>query len=292
MSVLIFGDDQAINVAGYVAAFSGSSVYLATPNRVSLHTVQNDHGLVKIEVAQLGLDDVEQQQFEAAIIVAESGNLRQFIEPLRFSLAGKPMLLAPGGFGGVLRVRRWFEEWSLEPPRLAETTGFPVSGTLVDGVLSSHTVKRSLPLAAATQCETQSLLEIFVLFLPELVASDLQTTSLSNTNHMIHPSVVLLNATRVENGEKFSFYRNGLSPAAGRLIESVDAERIELARRVGAEDLDVREWMIGKLGMETPAMDALLNNLGHLSVGTSLEADSATTALFQDYLTSTYGVGL
>lgn len=344
MPVLVFGDQQAMNVAGYVAAVANTAVYLSSTSRVSLQAVRLDDRLTEVNVEQLTIDEVARKQFEVAIVVTESRNLRQIIEPLRFVLSGKPLLLAPGGFGGVLRVQKWFGEWSLEPPRLAETTGFPVSGTLENGELKSHTLKHSLPFAASTSTETLNLLEVFERLLPELVASDLQTTSLSNTNHMIHPSVVLLNATRVENGEKFSFYRNGLSPAAGRLIESVDAERIELARRIGAEALDVREWMIrfygdegmhgngivecllgfenfepvpsppgldyryiaddvpfglaqwaalaSSLGLSTPAMDALLNNLGYLTAGMPLEADSTTTELFLDFLALTKGVGL
>ncbi|MFJ6415420.1 NAD/NADP octopine/nopaline dehydrogenase family protein [Paeniglutamicibacter sp. NPDC091659] len=342
MSILIFGDQQAVNVAGYVASVSGEMVYLSASNQVPVVAVERDGGVLAVDVIPLSVREAASQQFEAAIVVTESRRLREAIEPLRFALSGKPLLLAPGGFGGVLRVKKWFEEWSLVPPRLAETTGFPVSGTIENGNLRSHTLKHSLPFAAESLVATQELLSLFERYLPELTLSDLSTTSLSNTNHMIHPSVVLLNAIRVENGEEFSFYRNGLSPAAGRLIERIDAERIEIARRVGAEALTVREWMIRfygeegmmgngivecllnfanfervpsppsldyryiaddvpfgvaqwaslarTLGIETPAMDALLGNIELLAVGVPLEADPITTELFLDHLALPKGV--
>ncbi len=344
MPVLVFGDKQAVNVAGYIAAISGAEVILSSPERTEIHAVQVQGEPIEVKISHVEAGDVVDQPFDSAIIVTESRKLRALIEPQRNVLSGKPLLLAPGGFGGVLRVKRWFEEWGIERPQLAEAPGFPVSGTVSEAVLRSHTLKHSLPMAAETQIETEELLRIFSLLLPELVASNLQTTSLSNTNHMIHPSVVLLNAIRVENGEEFSFYRNGISPSVGRLIESVDHERVELARRLGAETLNVREWMLrfygdegmrgdsiveclsgfpnfdhvpsppgldyrylgddvpygvaqwatlaNRLGMKTPAMDGLLNNLGNLSVGTPFWAEQETAELFQDFLANTKGVAL
>ena len=261
MPVLVFGDKQAVNVAGYVAAISGFEVVLSSPERTEVHAVQTQGELVEVSISQVDAGEVVDRPFDSAIIVTESRKLRALIEPQKHLLSGKPLLLAPGGFGGVLRVKRWFEEWDIEPPRLAEAPGFPVSGTVSDAVLRSHTLKHSLPMAAETQIETEALLSIFSVLLPELVASNLQTTSLSNTNHMIHPSVVLLNAIRVENGEEFSFYRNGISPAVGRLIESVDQERVGLARRVGAESLNVCEWMLRFYGAEGMQGDSIVECL-------------------------------
>ena len=344
MPVLVFGDKQAVNVAGYVAAISGHEVILSSPERTDVRAVQVQGELIEVSISHADAGEVVDRPFDSAIIITESRKLRALIEPQRHLLSGKPLLLAPGGFGGVLRVKRWFEEWGIVPPRVAEAPGFPVSGTVRDAVLWSHTLKHSLPVAADAQGETEALLGIFSALLPELVASDLQTTSLSNTNHMIHPSVVLLNAIRVENGEEFSFYRSGISPAVGRLIESVDHERVEIARQIGAEPLNVCEWMLRfygdegmhgdsiieclsgfpnfdhvpsppgldyryvgddvpygvaqwaalahQLGIKTPAMDGLLNNLGNLSAGTPFEAEQETAELFQEFLAITKGVAL
>ncbi|MEE1622572.1 NAD/NADP octopine/nopaline dehydrogenase family protein [Zafaria sp. J156] len=258
MTVFVFGDQQAASAAGYIAAASGRAVQLGFQPTDRIRAVSYDGLLTEVDIDARPLDGAG---IEAAVLVAESRKLKQHIEPQRHQLAGVPLLLAPGGFGGVLRVLEWFREWGLEPPRVAEATGFPVSGTVSEGVLTPHTIKRRLPMAAETAGETRVLHAQFVRLLPELVPSELVTTSLSNTNHMIHPGVVLLNAARIQNAEPFSFYRNGISPAVGALIEAVDAERLEIVRRLGAEELGVRDWLVRFYGQEGMAGDGIIDCL-------------------------------
>lgn len=260
MAVVVFGDRQAVSVAGYVAAHSGRQVHLGNRPEEPIRAVLHGGSLVEIELgpasALPGAGDVE-----AAILVAESRDLESHLHPVRHLLSGRPLLLAPGGFGGVLRVLDWFEAWGLEPPRVAETTGFPVAGTVRDGVLTPHTIKRGLPMASVGVAETAELHAVFAPLLPGIVASDLATTSLSNTNHMIHPGVVVLNAVRIQNGEPFRLYRNGLSPAVGRLIDAVDGERRSIARRIGAADVGVRDWMVHFYAEEGMAGDGIVECL-------------------------------
>lgn len=259
MDIVVLGEAQAMGVAGYIAAASGREVVLAGPSHPEVPEVRLEGRIHPVRVVRR--QDLSGLQPEAVVLVTESRSLREVVEPLRHLLAGVPLLLAPGGFGGVLRVRSWFEEWGLTPPLVAEAPGFPASGRLRDGVLDVRSIKRRLPMAAEDCAATEQLHEVFVRLLPELVPADLATTSLSNTNHMIHPGVVLLNAVRVESGEPFSFYRSGLSPAVGRLIDAVDAERVDLASRAGAEARGVRDWMVRFYGAEGMAGEGIVECL-------------------------------
>ncbi len=64
-------------------------------------------------------------------------------------------------------------------------------------------------------------------------ASVLQT-SLQNANPIIHPAVTLANAARIDTvGDDFLFYEQGVSDAAGRLIEALDKERIVIGKKLG-----------------------------------------------------------
>lgn len=242
MVVAVLGDVQAVPVAAYAAAMSGAPVHVVCTDATSVEEVDHDGEVRAVEVLPTG--ELPAGQLEAVIMVAESRRLRDLLEPIAAQLAGVPLLLAPGGFGGVLRVLDWYAEWKLEPPLVAEATGFPVSGVVAGSRLTTRILKRRLPCASTGPEQTAYLVGLFSRFLPELEASDLVTTSLSNTNHMIHPGVVLLNAARVDNGEPFRFYREGISPALSSLLEAVDAERVAVAERVGAEALSVREWML------------------------------------------------
>lgn len=242
MTIAVLGDVQSLFTAAYCAALSGSTVHLVRPEAPQVREVVVEGEARPVEVVVT--HSLPAGPLEAVVIVAESRHLRGVIEPIAARLSGVPLLLSPGGFAGVLRVRAWFAEWGMEPPLVAEATGFPVSGTVADGRMVPASLKRGMPIASIDEESTARAHEIFVRLLPGLTPADLVTTSLSNTNHMIHPGVVLVNATRIDNGETFVFYRSGISPAVAPLLESVDAERVALARRLGAEALDVREWLL------------------------------------------------
>ena len=71
----------------------------------------------------------------------------------------------------------------------------------------------------------------------EAARNALQTT-LQNANPVLHPAIMLLNASRIENtGGDFLFYTEGVTPASARLIETLHGERIALGRALGVEVL-------------------------------------------------------
>ncbi|MEW6264817.1 MAG: NAD/NADP octopine/nopaline dehydrogenase family protein [Thermodesulfobacteriota bacterium] len=64
---------------------------------------------------------------------------------------------------------------------------------------------------------------------------------LNNGNPVTHPAPILLNAARVERGEDFLFYREGVSPTVARINEKVDRERLALCRGLGFREIPVTE---------------------------------------------------
>ena len=67
-------------------------------------------------------------------------------------------------------------------------------------------------------------------------ATNVLQTALQNGNPVIHPAVSLLNAALIERtGGDFCFYEHGVTPAVGRLMESVDYERIALGAELGVD---------------------------------------------------------
>ncbi len=69
-------------------------------------------------------------------------------------------------------------------------------------------------------------------------------TMMQTGNTIIHPSVTLLNAARIEDTEgDFLFYENGATPAAGRLMEALDNEKLEISKKLEAgiiRDIEVK----------------------------------------------------
>lgn len=241
MTLALIGDRQALPVAGYASHHSGQQVL------VSCSGVPSGAGFDRIEGLVTGAIDVRTQDVVEAdqyVAVATSQTLESLLHTHRHALAGRQLLIAPGGFGGALRARDWFRQRGLPAPEIAEATGFPVMGSGDEGVITIRGIKRSLPIAGLDQPATESMLATLKGLLPDLVGSDLVTTSLSNTNHMIHPAIVLFNATRIANGERFRFYREGIIPDANASLEALDSERRTLLDRLGGDTLSLTDWML------------------------------------------------
>lgn len=254
LKLSVLGDTQAVPAAMYASSNTGQAVGVQSP---SLRPGElAEAGFTGLE-SECRLQDSVLEGTELFVVISESAALKELLYEFRQVIAGKSVLLAPGGFAGALRVAKWFEEWDLRTPRVAEVTGFIAAGqreSRPQGLsFSLGPIKRALPFASFTNDLTTEMLADYVPFFPNLVASDLITTSLSNTNHMIHPGVVLLNAVRIENGEPFRFYREGLSPATADFLHAIDSERMEIVEALGAEPLSLLDWMLrfyGDQGMQ------------------------------------------
>lgn len=241
MSLLVIGAPQALATAAWASALTGETVHVdldhpVTPGIASIDSALLDGDHVPVHLEPAG----HRSTPTAVIVVTESRQLRAATKTLVDLPDGLPVLLAPGGFAGALRVRSW-----LPNARVAEATGFPVAGSLEGTTYRLGSPKRSLPVAAADPDDTPDLVSIFSRWLPHLVESSVLTTSLANTNHLIHPPVTLLNAARIDNQSPFILYRDGISDAVDGLLTAVDAERVALCRAVGADDRSGAAWMRG-----------------------------------------------
>ncbi|MDN5896089.1 MAG: NAD/NADP octopine/nopaline dehydrogenase family protein, partial [Nocardioides sp.] len=181
---------------------------------------------------------IEGAAIHACVIVSESRTLPALVTAHREIFAGLPVLLAPGGLAGALRVSAVDESLLV-----AETTGFPASGFTEGDTFFLRGVKHGMPFAAVDHQLAPALLAEFRRYLPTLVASDLRTTSLSNTNHIIHPPITLMNAARIDSATPFTLYREGVSSSLEHLLRAVDEERRSVCRAVGADDRSGRDWL-------------------------------------------------
>ena len=62
-------------------------------------------------------------------------------------------------------------------------------------------------------------------------------TSLDNINAMLHPAPMLLNTSRIEADPfvPFQYYHEGFTPSIGKFVETMDLERIAIAKAYGIE---------------------------------------------------------
>ena len=64
-------------------------------------------------------------------------------------------------------------------------------------------------------------------------ASSILETSLSGTNPVTHGPIALFNLARMDNGEDYRLFADGLSPLTARFVEQLDTERVTVARACG-----------------------------------------------------------
>lgn len=107
--------------------------------------------------------------------------------------------------------------------------------------------------AALPSARTPELLATLQVVWPQAeAAKNVLQTTLQNGNPVLHPAIMLLNASRIENtGGDFLFYTDGVTPASATLIETIDNERLALGRALGIDlvsdpDLGLRQGYLSE----------------------------------------------
>lgn len=149
-------------------------------------------------------------------------------------------------------------------------------------------LKEANLLAALPSRFTEEVLQLIADVYPGMEpAKNVIQTSLQNANPVIHPAVTLANAARIEGtiGD-FLFYEEGVSDATGRLIESVDRERIAIGAKLGVEILSDPEMGIRQgYKLEENYGAAYREAPGFLGIGAQSQLDHR-------YLNEDVGYGL
>lgn len=146
----------------------------------------------------------------------------------------------PGSCGGAFVLKHALgRPVSDQTYLVGETNTLPYGTRLIEPGLVRITtrVRDGLLVAALPRSRTEELRERLLPVWPGFEAAQgvLQTT-LQNGNPVIHPAIMLLNASRIENtAGSFLFYTEGVTAASARLIESVDAERIAVGAALGVD---------------------------------------------------------
>ena len=250
MTLLVVGNslERTLPVAAVAAVASGERVtFTCEEYRDALAVTVEGTGLSgPAVIVPVPLDaSIAADSF---IFTAPPEEYETMLRPRAEQCAGKPVLLAPGGFGGVLANIMRFREWGLAVPHFAEVPGWLASGRLAGDRIDIVARKRNLAVAGASDGETAVALRHFGRYVPDLTGSDLVTTSLSNVNAIIHPPLAILNATRIENAEEWFYWDEGLTPGVHRLMEAVDRERMAVIQAVGGKPVSLSGLSMGPSG--------------------------------------------
>jgi opine dehydrogenase len=172
---------------------------------------------------------------------------------------GQTVLLLPGRTGGALEFRQALRRAGCRARvLLGEANTFPVAARTVGPAEAVIYGAKSEVLAAALPAtRTPELIETCRPFLPMLApARSVLHTGLGNVGAVLHPVITLLNARRIEAGEAFDFYAEGVTPRVAAVLAAADAERLRVARAYGLTVASLRSWVAAAYGHHADTVQA------------------------------------
>jgi opine dehydrogenase len=156
------------------------------------------------------------------------------------------IVIHPGRTLGAYMFERYLKEAGLafQLP-IGETDTFALTSRKIrPGLSHVYSRKKQLKVAALSPEFTDAIYNEMRHSFSMIVACDSPVeTSLSNIGAIFHPVGALLNIGRIESGESYLHYKQGISPTIARFLEKLDAERIELGQFFGYQLHTACQWL-------------------------------------------------
>lgn len=225
------------------------------------------HGGVEVEGAvegfgpvEVATSDIEEAVAEADIVmvVTPSTAHRELALAMSPHLRdGQIVVLNPGRTGGALEFRKALKDSScVHHPVIAEAQTFLYAARAISRYRGHiFRIKNSVPLAALPSYWTPDVLAALESAFPQFTAgTNVLATSMENIGAIFHPALTILNAGWIEaTGGDFDYYLDGISPSVAKILERMDAERLEVCKALGVRSSSAREWLY--LSYDSPGAD-------------------------------------
>ena len=158
---------------------------------------------------------------------------------------GQTVLLIQGNTGGALVFRRVLDEAGCRARiELAEMDNYPYSARKLGPTKMKPVVtKRWLQIASFPGNRIDKVFATLGPLFPTAVAApNVIYTGFTNANAMLHVANCMANATRIERGEAYKFYAEGVTSSVARVYEAIGAERVNAAAALGATVPTLVDW--------------------------------------------------
>jgi opine dehydrogenase len=150
---------------------------------------------------------------------------------------GQPIFINPGHTGGGLHFLHALRKAGYRGDvRLCETVTLTyITRMEGPGTVGIYSYTKNLGFAALPARHGEELFALMKPVYPNIrLVSSVLETALANLNAVFHPPGMVMNAGWIEhtNGG-FLFYREGVTPAVGKVTQAVDDERMAVAKALG-----------------------------------------------------------
>src|SRR6185312_7101176 len=181
------------------------------------------------------------------IIIVTGGNAQETVATSLAPLLrdGQIILLIQGNTGGSLVVRRALDRADCRAQAdIAEMDNYPYScwrrgPTRIEPIVK----KRWLQIAAFPGNRIGAVFQRLSPLFPHAIAvANAVYTGFTNPNAMLHVANCVGNAGKIDRGESYKFYAEGVTPSVARLYQAINAERVAVAAALGATVPTLEDW--------------------------------------------------
>jgi opine dehydrogenase len=131
-------------------------------------------------------------------------------------------------------------------------------------------IKQAIPVAAIPSGKTEEVVDKLNTAFPEFISgTDVIETSLNNMGAVFHPSITILNASRIESTlGNFQFYIEGVTQSVAKILEAVDRERVRIAGALECGNIySAIDWLSMAYNVvEDNLFDAIHSNPGYVGI--------------------------
>jgi len=171
---------------------------------------------------------------------------------------GQIILFIQGNTGGSLIVRRALDMAGCRAAvDVAEMDNYPYSCWRLGPARVRPIVrKRWLQIACFPgNCIGDLFSRLSPLFPAAVAAPTIISTGFTNANAMLHVANCVANAGKIDRGEPYKFYAEGVTPAVARLYQAINAERVAVAAAFGAAVPSLEDWFERVYGVRGASLD-------------------------------------
>lgn len=153
---------------------------------------------------------------------------------LTLGVTKTPVILNPGQTGGALEFSEVFQSADRSPPPTAEFSTLTYVARKVDSSTVAITGKASHVWVAGLSGSASAIECAQILYPAANKSPDVIACGLANVNMVLHPPGAILGAAWAEStGGDFTFYVEGLPDGVGKVMDSLDSERVAVAAAFG-----------------------------------------------------------
>ncbi|HOS28584.1 MAG TPA: NAD/NADP octopine/nopaline dehydrogenase family protein [Lachnospiraceae bacterium] len=248
------------------------------------------HVKAKLDLITTHLEDAVRDAEIIFIVIPANAHREIALRMGRFVGNKQAIILNPGRTGGVLEfIQGLTEAGSYSLPLVMETQSLLCACRAhAPGILDILSFKRENTISGIPRSRIEDLLpQLNSIYGNLKLANTTLETGLDNIGAILHPTPVLLNSGWIESRDVFfPHYYYGISRSVAALVEKIDSERLQVARKYGVAVSSVKQWHENNYGFKGRDLyETLQGNSAYASI-------DAPRTLTHRYLTEDIPTGL